>query len=107
MNNRGKRRKEEKPVTFSRYDTADYLKSEKDMALYLEACMEEAGDDAGFIAEALGTIARARGMTQLAKQVDLTREGLYKSLSKNGKPSFETILKVIRALGMKLTVEAA
>ncbi len=94
-------------ITFSRFDAAEYLKSEKDMVLFLEAAMEEAGDDPAFIANALGTIARARGMTQLAKEVDLTREGLYRSLSKDGKPSFETIWKVIRALGMRLTVEAA
>jgi|SRR5882762_1831605 probable addiction module antidote protein len=107
MATRGKRSKETKAVKFSRYDSADYLKSEKAMALYLEACMEEAGDDAGYIAEAIGTIARAHGMTQLAKDLALTREGLYKSLSKKGKPSFETILKVIHALGLRLTVQAA
>jgi probable addiction module antidote protein len=79
MATRGKRGKETKAIKFSRYDSADYLKSEKAMVLYLEACMEEAGDDAGYIAEALGTIARAHGMTQLAKDLALTREGLYKS----------------------------
>jgi probable addiction module antidote protein len=105
---RGKRVKENsEKITFSRFDAAEYLMSEKDMVLFLEAAMEEAGDDPAFIADALGTIARARGMTQLAKEVDLTREGLYRSLSKDGKPSFETIWKVIRALGMRLTVEAA
>jgi probable addiction module antidote protein len=105
---RGKRVKgSSEKITFSRFDAAEYLKSEKDMVLFLEAAMEEAGDDPAFIADALGTIARARGMTQLAKEVDLTREGLYRSLSKDGKPSFETIWKVIRALGMRLTVEAA
>lgn len=104
---RGKRvRESSEKVTFSRFDAADYLKSEKDMVLFLEAAMEEAGDDPAFIADALGTIARARGMTQLAKKVDLTREGLYRSLSKEGKPSFETVWKVIRALGMRLTVQA-
>jgi probable addiction module antidote protein len=102
-----RRGKETSAVTFSKFDAADYLKTEEDMALYLEACIEEAGDDAGFIIEALGTLARAHGMSKLAKDVSLTREGLYKSLSKSGKPSFETFLKVIRALGMKLTVEAA
>jgi probable addiction module antidote protein len=94
-------------VTFRDFDAANYLRSEEDMALYLDACMEEAGDDAGMIAEALGAIARAKGMTTLAKQTDITRAGLYKSLSREGKPSFETILKVIRLLGMKLTVQAA
>jgi probable addiction module antidote protein len=105
---RGKRvRERSEKITFSRFDAAEYLKSEKDMVLFLEAAMEEAGDDPAFIADALGTIARARGITQLAKEVDLTREGLYRSLSKDGEPSFETIWKVIRALGMRLTVEAA
>ena len=99
--------KEKPAVTFRDFDAANYLHSEEDMALYLDACIEEAGDDAGMIAEALGAIARAKGMTGLAKQADITRAGLYKALSREGKPSFETILKVIRLLGMKLTVEAA
>ena len=63
--------------TFSRYDTADYLKSEADMVAYLEACMEEAADDPAFIAAALGNIARAYGMVRVAKDTGLTREGLY------------------------------
>jgi probable addiction module antidote protein len=87
--------------TFARYDTADYLKSDEDMVAYLEACMEEAGDDAAFIADALGTIARARGMTRLAEETGLTREGLYKALNKDSNPSFGTVLKVMRALGLK------
>ena len=89
------------------YDTAEYLKTDKDMAQYLEACFEEAGDDAAFIAKALGNIARARGMTQLARDTGLAREGLYKALSENGNPEFTTVLKVIKALGLKLHVEAA
>jgi probable addiction module antidote protein len=73
-------------ATFSRYDAADYLKSKKDRVAYLEACMEEAGDDAAFIAHALGTIVRARGMAQLAKESGLTREGLHKVLNKERQP---------------------
>ena len=92
---------------FSRYDVADYLKSEVEMAAYLAACFEEAGDDAAFIATALGDIARAYGMGRLANETGLTREGLYKTLSKDGNPSFSSILKVIRALGLKLKPEAA
>lgn len=69
--------KKQTKETFSRYDTADYLKSEEDMVAYLEACMEEAGDDPAFIAVALGNIARAHGMVQLAKETGLTREGGY------------------------------
>lgn len=92
---------------FSRYDTADYLKSDEDMVAYLEACMEEAGDDPAFIAVALGNIARAHGMVQLAKETGLTREGLYKALSAEGNPSLGTVLKVMRALGLKLTPQVA
>ena len=88
------------------YDTAEYLKTGEDMALYLEACFEEAGDDAAFIAKALGNIARARGMSQLARDTGLTREGLYKALSENGNPEFATTMKVIKALGLKLHAEA-
>jgi len=90
-----------KTETFSRYDTADYLKTEDDIAAYLEAVMEEAGDDAAFVTQALGTIARARGMVQLAKDTGLTREGLYKALSAGGNPSFGTVLKVMKALGLR------
>lgn len=93
--------------TFAPYDTADYLKTDEDMVGFLEACMEEAGDDAAFIASALGTIARARGMTKLAEETGLTREGLYKALSKDANPSFATILKVMRALGLKFVPQAA
>ena len=100
---RAKRPKE----SFSRYDTADYLKSEQDMVAYLQACMEEADDDAAFIANALGTIARARGMARLAKETGLTREGLYKALNKDSNPSFATVLKVMRALGLKFTPQLA
>jgi probable addiction module antidote protein len=91
--------------TFSRWDAADYLKSEEDMAAYLQACLEEAPDDPAFIAAALGDVARARGMVQLAKETGLTREGLYKALSKDGNPNFGTVLKVLHALGLKITLQ--
>ncbi len=84
------------------YNTIDYLKTEEDRALYFEACLVEAGDDSTFIAKALGDIARARGMTQLARDTGLAREGLYKALSGQGNPEFATILKVIHALGLRL-----
>jgi probable addiction module antidote protein len=93
--------------TFSRYDTADYLKSEANVVAYLDACMEEAGDDPAFIACALGNIARSYGMVRLAKDTGLTREGLYKALSAGGNPSLGTVLKVVKALGMKLTPQVA
>ena len=88
------------------WDSAEHLKTEEDRVLYLQACMEEAGDDAAFIAKALGTIARAKGMSQLAKETGLGRESLYKALSGEGNPSFGTILKVMRALGLKLQPQA-
>ena len=87
---------------FTRYDTAEYLKTDADMAAYLDASLEEAGDDPAFIANALGVIARAHGMTQLARDTGLARENLYKALSADGNPEFGTILKVIKALGLKL-----
>ena len=94
-------------LTLKRWDSAEHLKTEEDIALYLQACFEEAGDDAAFIAKSLGTIARARSMTQLAKDTGLGRESLYKALSGEGNPSFATILKVIDALGLKLNIESA
>lgn len=94
-------------TTFSRYDTSEDLKTEEDVALYLEAVMDEAGDDPAFIAHALGIVARARNMSQLARDTDMSREGLYKALSSDGNPSFATILRVSKALGLKLTFKAA
>lgn len=85
-----------------RWDSAEHLKSPEDMAMYLEACLQEAGDDAAFVAKALGHIARAKGMSQLARETGMGRESLYKALSGEGNPSFATILKVTRALGIEL-----
>jgi probable addiction module antidote protein len=92
---------------FSRYDTADYLTDDARVAAYLEAIVEEAGDDAVLIAQALGTVARARNMSQLARDTGLTREGLYKALSAEGNPSFATVIKVARALGLRVEFRAA
>ena len=94
-------------IKLRKWDSAAHLKSDDDMAQYLQACLDEAGDDAAFIAKALGTIARAKGMTQLAKETGLGRESLYKALSGEGNPSFATILKVVAALGIKLNAEPA
>ncbi len=96
-------KRRQKRETFTHWDAADYLKSEVDMAAYLQACLEEAPEDATLLAAALGDIARARGMMQAARQAGLTREGLYKALSRNGNPSLGTILKVLKALGLKFT----
>ncbi len=85
-----------------RWDSAEHLTNDEEIAAYIDACLEEAGDDAAFIAHALGVVARAKGMTQLAKDTGLGRESLYKALSGEGNPSFATILKVMHALGVKL-----
>ena len=90
-----------KAETFTRYDTADYLETEDDIAAYLSACAEE--DDPALFLAALGDVARARNVTQLAAQTGLTRMGLYKALSGTGNPSFATVSKVAHALGLKIT----
>jgi len=87
---------------FSRWDPVDQLQSEEDMAMYLDACLEEDPGDGSVVRAALNDIARAQGMTQLAKATGITREGLYKALSPAGTPEFSTILKVIKALKIKL-----
>ena len=89
-----------------KWDSSEHIKSE-DIALYLETCFEEAGDDAAFIAKALGNVANARGMTQLAKDCGRGRESLYKALSGEGNPSFATILKVMKSLNLELHVSSA
>ena len=91
----------------TRWDSAEHLKTEEDIQLYLEACFEEAGDDPSFIVHALGIIARAKNMSQLARDTGLTREGLYKALSPEGNPTFATVAKVAKALGFKLSVQSA
>ena len=90
----------------TRYDVAEHLRTPEEMAAYLEACLEGANGDAAFIAKALGDIARAKGMSQVARDAGLSRESLYKALSGERNPGFDTILKVIKALGMKLHAEA-
>lgn len=87
-----------------RWDVAQYLETEEDMAAYLEAALEEG--DTSLIAAALGDIVRAKGMTGVARQAGLGRESLYKALSPEGNPEFSTVLKVIRALGLKLYAKA-
>ena len=89
------------------YDVAEHLRTPREMAAYLDAWLAEAPDDAAGIARALGDIARAKGMAQVAREAGLSRESLYKALSTNGNPSFATILKVARALGVRLHAEAA
>lgn len=89
------------------YDLAEQLRSPEEMAAYLDAWLEEAPDDAAGIARALGDIARAKGMSQVARDTGLSRESLYKALSEDGNPSLATVLKVLRALGVRFHAEAA
>ena len=94
-------------ISTTKWDSSEYLKTEQDMKLYLEACIEEAGDDPSFIVHALGVVARAKNMSQLARDTGLTREGLYKALSPDGNPTFDTVAKVAKALGFKLSIDLA
>ncbi len=93
-------------ITTTKYDVAEHLRNPEEMAAYLEACMEAAPDDSAFIAKALGDITRAKGMTQVARDSGLSRESLYKALSGERNPTFDTILKVTRALGIELHATA-
>lgn len=89
------------------YDVADQLRTREEMAAYLDAWLSDAPDDVAGITRALGDIARAKGMTQVARDAGLSRESLYKALGENGNPSFATVLKVARALGVRLHAEPA
>jgi probable addiction module antidote protein len=89
------------------WDVAEHLKSDQDMADYLDACFEEDPGDGSLIRAALGDIARAKGMSQIARDTGLKRESLYRALSSEGNPEFATILKAIKALGLKLHAELA
>lgn len=88
----------------TKWDSSEFLETEEDIAAYLNAALEDG--DASVIAAALGDIARAKGMTQLAKETGITRDGLYKALSSTGNPSFDTVQKVMKAFGLKLDVTA-
>jgi probable addiction module antidote protein len=97
-----------KAEKFARYDSADYLKTPEDVAEYLVAAFEDGGDDAAYMAHVIGIAARAHGgMTKLAKATGMTRAGLYKALSKDGNPSFDTIIKAMRVLGVRLVPQLA
>ncbi|MGE8097544.1 MULTISPECIES: addiction module antidote protein [Pseudomonas] len=92
---------------FTRFDAADFLKTPEEMAAYLDACFEEDAGDGALIRAALNDIARAQGMTQVARDAGLGRESLYKALGSTGNPEFTTIMKVMKALGLKLHATAA
>lgn len=89
----------------TRYDVAEHLRTPEDMAAYLEASLDEADGDAAFVAKALGDIARAQGMSRVARKAGLSRESLYKALSGDRAPGFDTILKVTKALGLQFHAE--
>ena len=90
--------------TFTRWDAAEHLSTKEDVRLYLEACAEEDPGDGSLIRAALNDIARAQNMSLLARDVGMSREGLYKALSENGNPSFATVMRITRALGMQLRI---
>jgi len=92
--------------TFSRFDAADYLTDIETAAAYLEATIDESGDDPAAIAAALGAIARSGNLSELSRRTGMSREGLYKALSTDGNPSFATIVKVARALGLTISFHA-
>ena len=87
---------------FTLFDPAEFLKTPEEMAAYLDACFEEDAGDGVLIRAALNDIARAKGMTQIARDAGLGRESLYKALSSSGNPEFATIMKVMKALGLRL-----
>lgn len=94
------------PETFSTFDPADYFNSFDDVAAYLEAIIDEGDDDPTRITQALGAIARSRNLSEIARQAGMSREGLYKALSANGNPTFATVVKVARALGLRVHFES-
>ena len=94
-------------IKLSRYDTAEYLNSQEDIQAYLDAVLEEGGDDSVYIIHALGIIARAKNMSQLARDTGLSREGLYKALSDEGNPTFATVTKIAKALGLRIKFQSA
>ena len=89
---------------FTRWDAVDHLQTTEDMRLYLEACADEDPGDGSLIRAALNDIARAQNMSRLAREIGMTREGLYKALSESGNPSFATVMRITRALGMQLRI---
>lgn len=92
------------PETFTKWDVTDDLRTKEDVRLYLQACAEEDPGDGSLIRAALNDIARAQNMSQLARDVSMTREGLYKALGENGNPTFATVMKLTRALGMQVRI---
>ena len=94
-----------KKIKTSPWDVAEHLRDEQDICAYIEAAQEEAGDDAAFMAKVLGDVARARNMSELARQTGIARETLYKVTRGDGNPTLETVSKLARALGFRLTLQ--
>jgi probable addiction module antidote protein len=92
---------------FTQWDPVDHLTTEEDMAIYLEACLDDDPGDGSLIRAALNDISRARGMSQLARDTGISREGLYRALGPDGNPEFATVLKVIKSLGLRLHADVA
>ena len=96
-----------KATTTMLYDTAGYLNTPEEIVAYLEASFEEASGDTAFIAKALGNVARSKGMAKVAREAGLSRQSLYKTLSGERSPGFDTVLKVMGALGLNLHVQVS
>ena len=90
--------------TFTRWDVTEHLRTREDVRLYLEACAEEDPGDGSLIRAALNDIARAQNMSLLARKLGMSREGLFKALSEDGNPTFATVMRIMRALGMQLRI---
>lgn len=101
-----KSRRKTRPHSTTRYDVAEHLRTPEEMAAYLDAWLSETPEDVSGIARALGDIARAKGMTQVARDAGLSRESLYRALGGKGNPSFATVLKVAKAIGFRFHTEA-
>lgn len=95
------------PTKIKKWDSAQYLETEEDINSYLDAVLEDGGDDLACIVHALGVIARAKNMSQLARDTGLSREGIYKALSEQGNPTFATVAKIAKALGLQIKFESA
>ena len=95
------------PTKIKKWDSAEHLGSEEDIQSYLDAVLEEGGDDPAYVVHALGVIARAKNMSQLARDTGLSREGIYKALSEEGNPTFATVTKIAKALGLHIKFESA
>ena len=92
--------------TFTKWDAAEHLGTREDTRLYLEACAEEDPGDGSLIRAALNDVARAGNMSGLAREAGMSREGLYKALSANGNPTFATVMRIARALGLRVQITA-